>query len=364
MDPKEQLRRYLEQRRETGERELILDGMSVEDVMRILGATATAGSAPARSVNRGNDRRDDRVDERPAPTVSPRDERVPDAPVGDWREVLRATGSAPTRQPAPSREASPPPAAPPSQHAAHTPDASDDRNVRQASNEPEPVIPAPAAPGAAAPAAPSADAPPGIVVGQVSRELFGSTLATVPTLADLAEIIAKCTRCPLYKTATNPVPGEGSPTAELVCVGEAPGENEDKTGRPFVGPAGQLLTKILAAINLSREDVFICNVLKHRPPGNRNPLPQEVEACSPYLVRQLEIIRPKVIVAFGTFAAQTLLETKLSIGKLRGSVHRYYGIPLVVTYHPAALLRNPAWKRPTWEDVQLARRVLDRASGT
>jgi len=221
------------------------------------------------------------------------------------------------------------------------------------------VIPAPAAP-----AAPSADAPPGIVVGQVSRELFGSTLATVPTLADLAEIIAKCTRCPLYKTATNPVPGEGSPTAELVCVGEAPGENEDKTGRPFVGPAGQLLTKILAAINLSREDVFICNVLKHRPPGNRNPLPQEVDACSPYLVRQLEIIRPKVIVAFGTFAAQTLLETKLSIGKLRGSVHRYYGIPLVVTYHPAALLRNPAWKRPTWEDVQLARRVLDRASGT
>jgi DNA polymerase len=221
------------------------------------------------------------------------------------------------------------------------------------------VIPAPAAP-----AAPSADAPPGIVVGQVSRELFGSTLATVPTLADLAEIIAKCTRCPLYKTATNPVPGEGSPTAELVCVGEAPGENEDKTGRPFVGAAGQLLTKILAAINLSREDVFICNVLKHRPPGNRNPLPQEVEACSPYLVRQLEIIRPKVIVAFGTFAAQTLLETKLSIGKLRGSVHRYYGIPLVVTYHPAALLRNPAWKRPTWEDVQLARRVLDRASGT
>ncbi len=202
------------------------------------------------------------------------------------------------------------------------------------------------------------------MVGQVSRELFGSTLATVPTLADLAEIIAKCTRCPLYKTATNPVPGEGSPTAELVCVGEAPGENEDKTGRPFVGPAGQLLTKILAAINLSREDVFICNVLKHRPPGNRNPLPQEVEACSPYLVRQLEIIRPKVIVAFGTFAAQTLLETKLSIGKLRGSVHRYYGIPLVVTYHPAALLRNPAWKRPTWEDVQLARRVLDRASGT
>jgi DNA polymerase len=188
-------------------------------------------------------------------------------------------------------------------------------------------------------------------------------LSGVTTLEELAELIANCTKCPLYKTATKPVPGQGSPTAELVCVGEAPGENEDKSGLAFVGQAGQLLTKILAAINLQREDVFICNVLKHRPPGNRNPMPQEVEACSPYLVRQLEVIRPKVIVAFGTFAAQTLLETKLSIGKLRGSVHKYYGIPLIVTYHPAALLRNPAWKRPTWEDVQLARRILDRAPG-
>jgi uracil-DNA glycosylase, family 4 len=155
------------------------------------------------------------------------------------------------------------------------------------------------------------------------------------------------------------VPGEGSPKSRLVCVGEAPGANEDETGRPFVGAAGQLLTKILAAVELPREDVFICNVLKHRPPGNRNPLPDEVAACSPYLVRQLELIKPKVIVAFGAFAAQTLLETKLTIGKLRGLVHQYHGIPLVVTYHPAALLRNPAWKRPTWEDVKLARRILD-----
>src|SRR5690606_24458147 len=135
------------------------------------------------------------------------------------------------------------------------------------------------------------------------------------------------------------------------------------TGRPFVGRAGELLTRILAAINLRREDVFICNVLKHRPPGNRNPLPIEVAACSPYLLRQLQLIQPRVVVAWGTFAAQTLLETKLPIGKLRGQIHRYYGIPLVVTYHPAALLRNSAWKRPTWEDVQLARRLLDN-SGT
>ena len=212
-------------------------------------------------------------------------------------------------------------------------------------------------------ATPAGEPIPGIAVGTSSRELFGGAMSGFTTLDALAEEIAKCTKCPLYRTATKPVPGQGSATAELVCVGEAPGESEDKSGLAFVGAAGQLLTKILGAFNLSREDVFICNVLKHRPPGNRNPLPHEVEACSPYLVRQLEIIRPKVIVAFGTFAAQTLLETKLSIGKLRGQVHRYYGVPLVVTYHPAALLRNPAWKRPTWEDVQLARRVLDRAAG-
>jgi DNA polymerase len=153
----------------------------------------------------------------------------------------------------------------------------------------------------------------------------------------------------------------GNPNADFMCVGEAPGANEDAQGEPFVGQAGQLLNKILAAIQLGRDDVFIANVLKHRPPGNRNPMPEEVLACSPYLVRQIELVRPKVILALGTFAAQTLLETKLTIGKLRGQVHRYYGVPLIVTYHPAALLRNPAWKRPTWEDVQLARRILDRA---
>jgi DNA polymerase len=184
-------------------------------------------------------------------------------------------------------------------------------------------------------------------------------LADLGSLAQIADLVTRCTRCPLYATATNPVPGEGREEARLVCVGEAPGANEDATGRPFVGAAGQLLTKILAAIDLTREDVFIANVLKHRPPGNRNPRPEEVDACKPYLIRQLELIEPKVIIAFGTFAAQTLLETKLPIGKLRGLVHRYHGIPLVVTYHPAALLRNPAWKRPTWEDVQLARRLLD-----
>jgi DNA polymerase len=159
------------------------------------------------------------------------------------------------------------------------------------------------------------------------------------------------------------VPGAGNPDADFVVVGEAPGEQEDEQGLPFVGASGQLLTKILGAIELGRDDVFICNVIKHRPPGNRNPTEDEVKACSPFLLRQLELVRPKVILALGTFAAQTLLRTKDPIGRLRGRIHRYYGVPLVCTYHPAALLRNPAWKRPAWEDVQLARRILDRALG-
>ncbi|HEX9083636.1 MAG TPA: uracil-DNA glycosylase, partial [Gemmatimonadaceae bacterium] len=201
--------------------------------------------------------------------------------------------------------------------------------------------------------------PRGIVIGSGEAELIPGAIDKLDSLEAIAKQVKKCTLCSLHATAINPVPGEGSPSAELVCVGEAPGAKEDETGRPFIGQAGQLLTKILAAIDLTREQVFICNVLKHRPPGNRNPLPEEVEACSPYLIRQLELIKPKVIVAFGTFAAQTLLNTKTPLGQLRGLVHQYHGIPLVVTYHPAALLRNPAWKRPTWEDVKLARRILD-----
>src|SRR5262249_50347099 len=140
----------------------------------------------------------------------------------------------------------------------------------------------------------------GIVVGDAtSRDLFGGG-PTLDSLADIAHAVAKCKRCPLYATAKNPVPGEGNGKAEMVFVGEGRGATEDETGRPFVGQAGQLLTKILAAIDFTRDDVFICNVLKHRPPGNRNPHPDEIAACSPYLVRQIELIKPKVIVALGT----------------------------------------------------------------
>lgn len=202
-----------------------------------------------------------------------------------------------------------------------------------------------------------------IVAEGAGGELFNSEIMGLASLSAIAGAVEGCTRCPLYETASKGVPGSGAPNARLVCVGEAPGASEDETGLPFVGAAGNLLTKILAAVELTREEVFITNVVKHRPPGNRNPAPREIEACSPYLVRQLELIKPKVIVAFGTFAAQTLLNTKMPIGKLRGEVHRYHGVPLIVTYHPAALLRNPSWKRPTWEDVKLARRILDSATG-
>ncbi len=143
-----------------------------------------------------------------------------------------------------------------------------------------------------------------------------------------------------------------------MCVGEAPGAREDETGVPFVGRAGQLLDRLLLSVVLPREEVYICNVLKCRPPGNRNPQPDEIDQCSPFLRRQVALVQPEVVITFGTFAAQTLLGMKESLGRLRGQVHTYEGVPLVVTYHPAALLRNPHWKRPSWEDLQKVRRIL------
>ena len=146
-----------------------------------------------------------------------------------------------------------------------------------------------------------------------------------------------------------------------MVVGEAPGAEEDRTGLPFVGQAGKLLDLMLASVGLSRKDsVYICNVLKCRPPGNRNPAPAEIESCAPFLRRQLELVAPEVVLAAGAFAAQWLTRSSKALGKLRGEVHRYQGVPLVVTYHPAALLRNPTWSRPAWDDLQLLRQVMDR----
>lgn len=178
-------------------------------------------------------------------------------------------------------------------------------------------------------------------------------------LRSLEQFICTCTKCALGHTRTKFVFGVGNPNADLVLVGEAPGAEEDAQGEPFVGRAGQLLNKILEAIRFRREDVYICNILKCRPPNNRDPLPDEVALCEPYLWKQLELIRPKVILCLGRIAAQVLLKTSESLTSLRGRVHDYRGIRLMVTYHPAALLRNPNWKRPAWEDVQKLRRLYD-----
>lgn len=175
----------------------------------------------------------------------------------------------------------------------------------------------------------------------------------------LRQAVLTCTRCDLHRTRTQGVFGVGDPHAEWLIVGEAPGSEEDKQGEPFVGQAGRLLDAMLASIGLKRgENVYIANVLKSRPPKNRDPSPQEVAACLPYLERQIDLIKPRLILALGRFAAQSLLVTDTAIGRLRGQVHRYRGIALIVTYHPAYLLRNPADKARAWEDLVLARQTM------
>ena len=172
--------------------------------------------------------------------------------------------------------------------------------------------------------------------------------------------LGDCQRCKLAAKRTNIVFGVGNPDAPLVFVGEAPGADEDRTGEPFVGAAGQLLTKMIEAMGLAREDVYICNILKCRPPGNRNPEPDEIEQCEPFLKKQLAAIRPRMIVTLGKFAAQCLLRSDAPISKLRGAWKAYEGIPLMPTYHPAFLLRTPSAKREVWADLQEVMRELDR----
>jgi uracil-DNA glycosylase len=173
-------------------------------------------------------------------------------------------------------------------------------------------------------------------------------------LIKICQEMANCQLCPLGKTRKNLVFGNGNSHAQIVFVGEAPGADEDEQGLPFVGRAGQLLTDIIVkGMKLDRKDVYICNILKCRPPGNRNPLPDEISKCEPFLKNQLQIISPKIICALGTFAAQTLLKTDIPISALRGRFHSYEGIKLMPTYHPAYLLRNPSAKKSVWEDIQM-----------
>ena len=201
--------------------------------------------------------------------------------------------------------------------------------------------------------------PPGITIEQPDTDLFAADPLADCDLDRLAQIIRSCEKCPLCEERINAVPGEGPPDARLMVIGEGPGANEDEQGRPFVGRAGDLLNNILAAIECPRETVYIANIVKCRPPGNRNPERHEMEQCLPYLRRQIALVKPDVIIALGSVAACTLLEVRTSLGALRNKVHRFCGIPLVVTYHPAALLRNPNWKKSTWDDVRIARRLLD-----
>lgn len=185
-----------------------------------------------------------------------------------------------------------------------------------------------------------------------------SPASTSQRLAQLREELGECSRCKLHSTRTHLVYGVGNPSADLMFVGEAPGRDEDQQGIPFVGRAGQLLTKIIEAIDLKRDDVYIANVIKCRPPNNRNPEPDEIQTCQPFLFGQIDVIQPKVIVALGAFAVRTLLQSEEAISRLRGRVFDYRGAKLVPTFHPAYLLRSPDKKRDVWEDMKRVRSML------
>jgi DNA polymerase len=185
------------------------------------------------------------------------------------------------------------------------------------------------------------------------------TLKALDTLDAVEDFAANNVLIELDEMRENPVFGVGDPEADLIVIGEAPGRDEDKEGEPFVGRSGQLLDKIMEAINFSRQDIYITNIMKSRPPRNRDPEADEVEAHIPILYKQIALIQPKIMLCVGKVAANTVLDRRSSLSSLRGNEHDFYGIPVMATYHPAALLRNPNWKRPTWEDVQLLRTRYD-----
>ena len=237
--------------------------------------------------------------------------------------------------------------------AGHLRDPSD--RVRDPAGRPagdDPAAEPMTAASAAAPATPAVSASPAVSAPPADP-------APPPeTLEGVREDLGECTRCKLHGGRTNLVFGVGSPVADLVFVGEAPGRDEDRQGIPFVGRAGQLLTRIIASIGLSRDEVYIANVIKCRPPNNQNPEPDEVAACEPFLFRQLDVIRPRVVVALGAFAVRTLLQTDQAISRLRGRVFDYRGAKLIPTFHPAFLLRSPERKRDVWEDMKRVRALL------
>ena len=216
-----------------------------------------------------------------------------------------------------------------------------------------PLVPMPAAPTRAQP-------PPRTFPERMDALLpAGSPLAHMATLGEIAAWVERTPLIDIDRTRTRAVAGHGKADADLVVIGEAPGLDEDRTGKPFVGRAGLLLTKILAAIHIDREDIFITNILKSRPPSNRRPEQHEMSAHLPILYRQLALIRPCLLLALGKTAGTGLLGLKTSLSGMRGRFHDFHGLPCMVTYHPAALLRHPNWKKPTWEDVQRLRNRYD-----
>ncbi len=225
-----------------------------------------------------------------------------------------------------------------------------------------PAAPAAAGKPSAAPVAKTAP-PAAPAQGLASGPALADLKPTHGTLEELRSSFADCRLCGIAAARQNLVFGVGNPAADLVIVGEAPGADEDRLGDPFVGAAGQLLDKILAAIGFAREDVYICNILKCRPPNNRDPQPDEVHNCSPFLLQQLALLQPKLLLAVGRIAGKTLLGVESTLTEMRRTTHEFRGVPLVVTYHPAALLRNPHWKRGCWEDVQKAATLLRERGG-
>jgi DNA polymerase len=306
-DARDLLRSWFQQRRELGDDELVLDQLTVAELREIVSDRPARGARPVDVAE-------------PARAARPREAAEFRRPV-EAAEPVRASAPVAVEAPVPGlvethrRAGAPVPGTTP--------------------HPPSPLAPA--------------------------RYASAEEIAALPVLNAVREIALGCPRCGLAKTRMHVVFGEGSETADVMVVGEAPGQEEDRSGRPFVGRAGQLLDLLLLSSGFQRGDVYVCNVLKCRPPQNRNPQPDEVDACSPYLLRQVELVKPRVILAFGAFAAQTLLGTDITIGKLRGRTHQYRGIPLVPTYHPAACLRHPAWVRSVWEDLQRARDVLEAA---
>ncbi len=291
------LARYLRQRAELGERELFLEGCSAEELL-----AALASSPPPTEWESGT------AGEREKPATSSAAARA-----SMLREVLGPL--------------------------------------------PAGIVGGAARPEVAAPPAGAISLSPALPLSHSAESAQPSPKPS--PLQVLGEQARSCTACRLSEGRRSVVFGEGDPAARLVVVGEAPGQEEDRTGRPFVGQAGKLLDLLLMSVGLPRESVYICNTLKCRPPQNRNPLPDELAACSGFLQGQLSAIAPSVLLAVGKFPAQSLVGSEESISRLRGRLFRYRGIPLVVTYHPAFLLRSPQWITTAWEDFQLARKVLD-----